>query len=164
MPNTRTDGATYVSEAPRWVHLWSFFWRVLVLINVVCIAFVLVCQVALPLTEVAIKWRPSIVLISTALVFYFSHFATRKGLSYILFGARLRLDGIYWKRINTYTIFTLLVLAIGNVYVIYNYRSDAWIFYKQNIQGLALLIFIIISACFALKPWKNLTNPWSRRS
>jgi len=80
--------------------------------------------------EIFIKWKPSIVYWIFSVVLLGSHFFGEKTLLHRMLGEKVAVPKKIWARLNmTWAVF-FFALGILNLYVVYNYTTDAWVNFK----------------------------------
>ena len=93
--------------------------------------------------EIYIKWKPTALYWIFALAFLGSRFIGKKTLVARLLGGQISLPEPVWRRLNISWVVFFLFLGILNLYVVYNYDTDAWVNFKLfGVTGL-MLVFII---------------------
>lgn len=100
---------------------------------------------------VYIKWKFSVVEWLFGLVILGSQFLGKKPFMRRMLEEKLSLPETVWKRLNLMWAVYFLFLGTLNVYVIYNFSTDAWVKFKMfGSMGLTL-VFVIIQAAYLAK-------------
>jgi intracellular septation protein len=87
-----------------------------------------------------------------ALAFLISHFVGSKTLTERILGHALEAPATLWRQLNLMWIANFSILAIANVYVIYNYDMDTWAIFKTaGTIGLTLLTVIAQAVWIAVQ-------------
>lgn len=87
-----------------------------------------------------IKWKPSGLYWGMALVFFVSQTFFGKNLLQSMLGAELQLPAAVWKRLNLAWVLFFTAMGLLNLYVAYNFSTDAWANFKVfGATGLMLL-------------------------
>ena len=78
-----------------------------------------------------------------AIAFLGSHFIGKKTLTERIMGHAIEAPASLWRQLNLMWVANFLILAIANVYVIYNYSMDTWVIFKTaGTIGLTVLTAI----------------------
>ena len=112
--------------------------------------------------EIFIKWKPTIVYMALAIAMVVSPIVTDKTLLQHLSNLDsqngMNLPELAWKRLNYYWAIFSVVMALTNLYVVYNFDTQTWNNFKLfGILG-ATLLFVIMQAMLMVrwsKPEKN---------
>lgn len=102
-----------------------------------------------------IKWKPSIVywLFATALLI--SHYAGKNNLLHHMLSNKIKVPGRVWTQLNFAWAAFFAVMGFLNLYVIYHYSTDTWVYFKLfGTMGL-MLLFIIGQALYMAKHMEN---------
>ena len=86
-----------------------------------------------------IKWKPSVLYWAMGLALLFSQVVLRKNLLQALMGAQLVLPTAVWQRLNVAWIVFFVLMGVLNLYVAYNYSTDAWVNFKL-FGGMGLML------------------------
>ena len=98
-----------------------------------------------------IKWKPTGIYWLSALVFIGSSFIGSKPLIQKMMEANVTLASKVWHRLNAaWAIFFILMGAL-NLYVAYNYDTDAWVNFKLFGGVGFTLLFVLIQAFYLTK-------------
>ncbi len=94
--------------------------------------------------EIYIKWKPTALYWLFALAFLVSRFfGKRTPLVARLLGSQISLPDKIWQHLNTSWVVFFSFIGLLNLYVVYNYDTNAWVNFKLfGVTGL-MLIFII---------------------
>ena len=152
------DTAVPTRPGGRWRNTWALFWRGIIAIGIVSLAWSLALWVLLPQTALVIKMRPTLIFMVTAITIAFAAFVSRVGLFGALFGKRARLARAQWRRFSWFTVALCLFLAVINCGVAWYFSEERWVFYKLNVQGLLLWGLLVVGAVLAAAPEKR-TKP-----
>ncbi len=94
--------------------------------------------------EIFIKWKPSVVYWVLSLVFLTSGYFTKKPLVQKMLENSLTLPPKAWGILNTSWVSFFLLMGFLNLFVIYNFSTDAWVTFKLfGTLGLTL-VFVLI--------------------
>lgn len=77
-----------------------------------------------------IKWKPTIVYWVLTILFLGSHFLAKMPILQKLLGSKISLPDFVWRRLNVSWGLFFLFLGALNVYVIYNYSTNVWVYFK----------------------------------
>jgi len=77
-----------------------------------------------------IKWKPTILYWTLALVFLGTHFLGEKKLIQRMMESKLVLPKAVWNKLNLSWMIFFFVLGIVNLYVVYNFTTNAWVNFK----------------------------------
>lgn len=95
-----------------------------------------------------IKWKPTGIYWLSAIVFFSSSFIGKKPLIQKMMEANVRLPGKIWHRLNSAWALFFILMGAVNLYVAYNYDTDAWVNFKL-FGGVGLtLLFVLIQAFY----------------
>ena len=101
-----------------------------------------------------IKWKPSGLYWAMGLALLVSQVFFRKNLLRALMGAQLVLPPAVWQRLNAAWIAFFALMGVLNLYVAYNYSTDAWVNFKL-FGGLGLmLVFTLAQGLYLSRPLK----------
>lgn len=102
-----------------------------------------------------VKWKPTIVYWIFSGVLFGSHFFGKKPLIHRMLNDKIALPEKVWPRLNMSWAIFFLGLGILNLYVVYDYNTNAWVNFKLfGTLGL-MLVFIIGQAFYISKHMKN---------
>ncbi|KPJ67779.1 MAG: septation protein A [Coxiella sp. DG_40] len=98
-----------------------------------------------------IKWKPTAVYWLFALFFLSTQFIGNKTLVQRMMDNKLTLPKLIWIRLNlSWTVF-FTTMGIANLYVVYNFSTNAWVNFKLFGTLGITLIFIILQAVYIAK-------------
>lgn len=91
-----------------------------------------------------IKWKFSVIEWLFGLVFLGSHFIGKKPLFERMMSANMTLPDVVWKRLNL--LWALFFISVGflNVYVMFNYSTEEWVYFKTFIAPGLMFGFIVL--------------------
>ncbi len=92
--------------------------------------------------ETFIKWKPTAINFLFAVVFLGSQFIGEKSLIERMLGGNLRLPRTIWQKLNLSWVIFFASLGILNLYVVYNFDTDAWVNFK--LFGMTGLTFVFV--------------------
>lgn len=95
-----------------------------------------------------IKWKPTAIYWVLALFFIGSEFVGKEPIIKRLLGKKISLPRLVWYRLNrAWTIFFALIGAV-NIFVVYNFSTDAWVNFKLfGVLGL-MLVFVVLQSIY----------------
>lgn len=131
----------------------AFYWlkhRKFEKLHVITMAFIVVLGSATLIFHKAIfiQWKPTIVYWVFSVVLLFSQFISKRTLMHRMFNDKIELPLKVWGRLNLSWAIFFLVLGFVNLYVVYNYSTDAWVNFKLfGTLGL-MLVFVIAQAIY----------------
>jgi len=139
-------GATIVQAA------WSWFRRgkieKMMLINLGIIV-VFGGATLLLKDETFIKWKPTVLYWAFAAALAASEMLMGKNLIRAMMGSQMTLPDLVWKRVNQSWIVFFTLMGIANLYVAFNYSTDAWVNFKL-FGGMGLLLAFAIGQAVVL--------------
>jgi len=87
-----------------------------------------------------IQWKPTIVNALFAVAFLGSQFIGKQTIVERIMGHAIQLPGRMWAQLNVIWIANFVVLAVANIYVVYNYSEEIWVDFKLfGTLGLTLI-------------------------
>lgn len=92
--------------------------------------------------ELFIKWKPTILYCLMALAIGVSQFLLKKNPIAVMFNNQIKAPDTLWKKLSLAWIVFLLVLAALNLYVAFNFSTDAWMNFKLFGAFGAMIVFI----------------------
>lgn len=101
--------------------------------------------------ETFIKWKPSILYWFFASALLFSRFVLGKNLLRNLLQEKMALPDVIWNNLNLVWSGFLIALGMLNLYVAFNYSTDAWVNFKLFGTTGLMLIFIAAQAAMLAK-------------
>ncbi len=97
------------------------------------------------------QWKPTVVFWLFGLFFLGSHFFGKKNLLQHMLDSKVVLSNVVWVRLNYSWIFFFLMMGTMNLWVVYNYDVNTWMYFKLfGIMGLTL-VFVIFQAIYISK-------------
>jgi intracellular septation protein len=98
-----------------------------------------------------IKWKPTIVYWVFSVVLLGSQILGKKSLIHRMLDEKIALPIKVWTRINLSWAIFFLLLGVVNLYVVYNYSTSVWVYFKFiGTLGL-MIIFIFFQALYMSK-------------
>lgn len=91
-----------------------------------------------------IKWKPTIIYWAFTLSLLGSQFFSKKTLIHRMLGDKIRIPLKIWEHINYSWAAFFLLLGFLNLYVVYNFSTNAWVNFKL-FGTLGLMLFFIIA-------------------
>ncbi|MSP27101.1 MAG: septation protein A [Methylococcales bacterium] len=101
--------------------------------------------------EAFIKWKFSIIEWLFGSVFLGSQFIGKKPFIERMMSDNMTLPAVIWKRLNLLWASFFISVGFINVYVMYNYNTDDWVYFKTFIAPALMLIFIVLQMAFLYK-------------
>lgn len=98
-----------------------------------------------------IKWKPTGIYWLSALVFFSSGYIGSKPLIQKMMEANVTLPGKIWHRLNMAWVLFFMVMGAVNIYVAYNFNTDAWVNFKLFGGVGFTLLFVLIQAFYLTK-------------
>lgn len=92
--------------------------------------------------ELFFKWKPTAVSWVMAIIFLFSRYVTQKPLVQHILEEKISLPDNIWLRLNYSWVFFFLLTGGLNLFVVYNYSTDIWVYFKLGLLGLSLFFAI----------------------
>lgn len=77
-----------------------------------------------------IQWKPTIVYALFALAFLGSHFIGKQTLVERIMGHAIQLPKPMWSQLSAIWIANFAILAVANIYVVYNFDEATWVNFK----------------------------------
>ena len=101
--------------------------------------------------EMFIKWKPTVLYWSFALVFLFSQFVMKKNLIKTMMGEQLDLPATIWNRLGLSWAGFFTVMGLLNLYVAFNFSTATWVNFKL-FGGMGLMfVFVLAQSLFLSK-------------
>jgi intracellular septation protein len=94
--------------------------------------------------ETFIKWKPTILYWVFASVLLFSNLLFKKNLMRALLQEKLALPHKIWNQVNLSWSVFFAVLGILNLYVAFNFSTDAWVNFKLFGATGLMLVFVLL--------------------
>ena len=122
----------------------SMYWRTLLLtVAFVAVARMLFSPTALVSDVSYVKLQPTVFYGLLGLCLLLSLAATRNGLVYLAWGARLRQTTPFWRRFTLALALTLLVVALTNLPAAYALSTAQWVQLKSVVPALMVLLVTV---------------------
>jgi intracellular septation protein len=90
-------------------------------------------------SETFIKWKPSMLYWAMGLAFWLSPLLTGKNLLKVLLGEQVQLPPRVWHRLNFAWVAFFATMGLLNIWVAYNFSTDAWVNFKL-FGGIGLML------------------------
>lgn len=101
--------------------------------------------------ELFIKWKPTALYWTLAVVFFLSQFIGKKTLIQRAIEQNIQLPPRIWRQLNLSWALFFILMGIANLYVVYRHTTDTWVNFKLfGTMGLTLL-FIIGQGIYMVK-------------
>jgi intracellular septation protein len=98
--------------------------------------------------ETFIKWKPTVLYWLFGIVIGGAELAFRRNLIRAMLGEQVRLPDAVWTRLNWSWAGFFAFMGAANLYVAYNFSTDAWVNFKL-FGGMGLmLLFVVLQAVF----------------
>ena len=98
--------------------------------------------------ETFIKWKPTVLYWLFGIVIGGAELAFRRNLIRAMLGEQVRLPDAVWTRLNWSWAGFFAFMGAANLYVAYNFSTDAWVNFKL-FGGMGLmLLFVLLQAVF----------------
>ena len=95
-----------------------------------------------------IKWKPTILNWAFGIIFLISHFFGKKPIIRYMMEAKVNLPTIVWSRLNLSWVVFFLTMGFINLFIIYNFSTEVWVYFKLfGMLGLTLA-FVVIQAVY----------------
>lgn len=100
--------------------------------------------------DIFIKWKPTAIYWVLAAVFFGSRLIGKKTVIQRLLGSKLVLPESIWKRLNTSWIIFFFTVGLVNLFVIYHFSTNTWVYFKLfGVLGITLLFGFLQSLYIA---------------
>jgi len=100
--------------------------------------------------EMFIKWKPSVINWLFGVAFIGSQFIGKRPLIQRMLGSQLELPAQIWRNLNSAWATFFILLGFLNLYVVYNFSTDAWVDFKMfGLMGLTLAFILLQGAYLA---------------
>lgn len=101
--------------------------------------------------EMFIKWKPTVLYWTFALVLSVSAVFFRKNLMRVMLGDQIQMPDSAWNKLNMSWAGFFACMGFLNLYVAYNFSTDAWVDFKL-FGGMGLMLaFVIAQGLFLAK-------------
>ena len=101
--------------------------------------------------ETFIKWKPTILYWVFATVLLFSNLLFGRNLMRVMLHEKLALPARVWNHVNLSWSLFFAVLGIVNLYVAFNFSTDAWVNFKLFGATGMMLVFVLLQAMVLAK-------------
>jgi intracellular septation protein len=101
--------------------------------------------------ETFIKWKPTILYWFFTATLLFSAIFLKKNLMRALLHEKMKLPDFVWHRLNLAWSGFFALLGILNLYVAFNFSTDAWVNFKLFGATGIMLVFILVQAAMLAK-------------
>lgn len=104
-----------------------------------------------------IKWKPTVINLVFAMLFFASTFIGKKSLVERFMGNAIEAPKQIWNKLNTAWILFFITIAVLNLYVAYNFSEGFWVNFKLfGVIGLTILFIVmqmmLLSRYITVKP------------
>lgn len=104
-----------------------------------------------------IKWKPTVVNLGFALIFFASSYIGKKPLVERFLGNAIDAPKTIWNKLNTAWILFFVLIAALNLFIAYNFSEEFWVGFKLfGVLGLTILFLImqmmLLSRYIIVKP------------
>jgi intracellular septation protein len=96
--------------------------------------------------ETFIKWKPTILYWVFSITLLFSNLFFRKNLMRTMLHEKLALPVKVWNHLNLAWSFFFAALGVLNLYVAFNYSTDAWVNFKLFGTTGIMVVFVLLQA------------------
>jgi intracellular septation protein len=114
--------------------------------------------------EVFVKWKPTILMGLFAIAFFGSRFIGDKPLAQRMLGKAIEADRPVWLRVNDGLALFFLASGALNLWVAYNFSTDAWATFKLfGLLGLNV-VAMVLAIAYLSKRGKVIAQPAPERA
>lgn len=109
-----------------------------------------------------IKWKVTIVYWTLALVLLFTQWFSKKTLIETILGETFTVPATLWRRLNLSWAFFFIIMSLANLYVMYNYSTNTWVYFKLFGTLSATFVMSFIQGIFihlAHEKHKKMSDP-----
>ena len=106
--------------------------------------------------EMFVKWKPTILNWSFALVFLFAPLLFKRNLLRTMLGDKIKLPDFAWGRLNWMWIAYFAAIGAVNLYVAYNFPTDTWVNFRFYGLYSALIGFMVLQGLYLYKHMEEL--------
>lgn len=106
-----------------------------------------------------IKWKPSLIYWIFSIVLCGSHFYSKQPLLQTMLGNKITLPSYIWVRLNFIWSLFFLFLGLLNLYIIYHFDTNTWVYFKLFGTLAITLIFIIGQAVYMAHHMSSSQSP-----
>ncbi len=108
--------------------------------------------------EMFIKWKPTAIYWAFAIAFLISQYFGEKPISQHMMENKIQLPSSIWLKLNQSWMYFFAAMGFINLFVVYNFSTDAWVDFKLfGTLGLSL-IFVILQAIYMTRYAKKLED------
>ena len=101
--------------------------------------------------DIFIKVKPTVVYWLFAVIFLGSQYFSEQAIIQRMLQQNIELPDLIWRRLNTSWALFFFAMGVANLFVIFNYSTEFWLYFKLiGIIGLTIL-FVIFQAIFLAK-------------
>jgi intracellular septation protein len=93
--------------------------------------------------ETFIKWKPTVLYWLFALILAIAQAGFGKNLIHSMMAGQVTLPHVVWSRLNLSWIVFLVFMGLANMYVAYNYSTEAWVNFKL-FGGMGLMLLFVL--------------------
>ena len=104
---------------------------------------------------VFIKWKPTVLYWAFSIALVVSQFAFNKNLIEAMMGKQITLPHRVWAQLNYVWAVFFVLLGILNLFVAYNFSTDAWVNFKLFGATGCLVVFIVGQSLWLAKYMKE---------
>ncbi|MGF1645190.1 MAG: septation protein A [Thiotrichales bacterium] len=105
-----------------------------------------------------IKWKPTVLYWLFGATLLLSALWLRKNLIRALMGAQMQLPDAVWARLNLSWVGFFLFMGFANLYVAFNFSTDAWVNFKL-FGGIGLMLLFVIGQSLLLSKYLDNAEP-----
>jgi intracellular septation protein len=98
--------------------------------------------------DLFIKWKFSIIEWLFGAVFLGSQFIGKKPFIERMMSDNMTLPDVIWKRLNLLWASFFISVGFLNIYVMYNYTTDEWVYFKTFVAPGLMVGFIVLQMCY----------------
>lgn len=95
-----------------------------------------------------IKWKPTGIYWLSSMIFFGSAFIGEKTITQKMMGSNISLPPKIWARLNMAWAIFFIIMGALNLYVAYNYNTDAWVNFKLFGGAGITLVFVFLQAIY----------------
>lgn len=145
-------GVAIAASVLQVIFCW-FKYRKVETIHIVSLLIIIVLGGATLLlhNDIFIKWKPTVISWTFALVYLLSQFIGTKSLSQRMLDSNIELPPYVWRQLNLSWVIFFVIIGSANLYVAYHYDQNTWVNFKLfGLMGLTIL-FVLIQAFYMSK-------------
>ncbi len=110
-----------------------------------------------------IKWKPTVIYWAFGIAFTLSHFFGKRNLIERLMDNKLHLPKFVWNRLNMAWSLFFVFLGFINLYVVYNFSTDAWVNFKLFGTLILMILFVVLQSIYMARHTKETDQPEEHR-